>query len=60
MIIKVGGLEPLGPIGIYAYDHHQFECAQCESTTSLSDSSKYAVQNIMQNNKQTAKISQIH
>ena len=23
MIIKVGGLEPLGPIGVYAYDHQQ-------------------------------------
>jgi len=21
MIIKVGGLEPLGPIGVYAYEH---------------------------------------
>jgi len=22
MIIKVGGLEPLGPIGVYAYEHN--------------------------------------
>ena len=26
MIIKVGGLEPLGPIGVYAYDAEQGLC----------------------------------
>jgi len=25
MIIKVGGLEPLGPIGVYAYVHNKEE-----------------------------------
>jgi len=28
MIIKVGGLEPLGPIGVYAYDIWHRLCCQ--------------------------------